>query len=362
MRVIASTLCAAITLLACKQGATEEHAAAVDARMPTTVVHPKVLASTDASCDRIVADDKQVFWTTRSVEEGSSAPPAAHTGRVMSCPVDGCGGGPTLVAGDQSHVDALALAPSSVYWTRRGFHGAGSEILKCARSGCALPESVHVHTYQGHAEGGGPSALAVDPHGIFWIDYDDRAIETCPLDGCRAAPRVLAKTSARPGNLALAQGAVFWTTDDGSILKCAESGCDSTPTTVGSAPGKPADIVIERATVVWVNHRMGADVDGGHASEILACPAGGCAVKPQVLVTTSNALGTLASHDGKLYWTESGGPDGDIIRACSVESCTPSTILTGVQVEHLSASGAGLFWTEARTHQIQTVSLANAAP
>lgn len=354
----AIALCAALTLLECKPRATDERAVSVDARAPVTnAARVKVLASTEKSCDRIVADDAQVFWTTRSVEEGFPASTAAHTGHVMSCPVSGCAAGPILVADAQSHVDALALDASSVYWTRRGFHGEGSEILKCARTGCVVPESMHVHTYQGHAQGGGPSALAVDASGIFWIDYDDRAIETCPLDGCHAAPQVLAKTSARPGDLALAQGAVFWTSDDGSILKCAESGCDSTPAIVGSAPGKPADIVALRATVVWVNHRTSAD-PSGHASEILACPASGCAGKPKVLVTTGNALGTLAARDGKLYWTESGGPEGEVIRACSVEDCAPSTILTGVRAEHLAVSGAGLFWTEARTHEIQMMSLA----
>jgi hypothetical protein len=196
-----------------------------------------------------------------------------------------------LVAGGQSHVDALALDAKNVYWTRRGFHGEPSDILKCPRSGCVTPETLHAHSYKGRPHGGGPSALAVDDGGVVWIDYDERAIERCPLEGCGAAPTMLAKTAARPGDLALAQGVVYWTSEDGTVAKCAASGCDSRPTVLGSAHGQPAEIVADGVRVAWINHRVGADVEGGHVSEILGCLVAGCTSSSEVLVTTGNSMG-----------------------------------------------------------------------
>ncbi len=324
-----------------------------------TAPRPVVLASTEQSCDRIVSDDTQVFWTTRSVEERFAPASTLHTGHVMSCPVTGCGAGPTLVAEGQSHIDALALGVNNVYWTQRGFHGEASDILKCPRNGCITPQTLHAHRYQGRPHGGGPSALAVDEGGVFWIDYEQRAIEKCPPDGCAAASEVLAQMSARPRELTLAQGVVFWTDEDGNVMRCAERGCDSRPATVGSAPGLPAEIVAAGWWVVWINHRMSEDA--GHASEILGCPASGCVGSPQLLVTTAGALATLTSHGGQIYWTERGGAEGDVIRACSAEHCVPSTVLTGVQAEHLVATRAGLFWTESLAHQIQTLPLPDRA-
>lgn len=358
---VAVTLCAVLAWAACNRRATADRQPqpAVANSQPASppAKRATVLASTEESCDRIVADDTQVFWTTRSVEQGFAPESTAHTGHVLSCPVAGCGpSGPTLVAAGQSHVDALALDARYVYWTQRGFHGQPSDIMRCARSGCVAPETVHAHAYQGRPHGGGPSALAVDDGRILWVDYEESAIDECPIEGCGANPVVLAKVTPHPGNLTLAGGVAYWTNEDGSVMKCAETGCGSQPVTLGSATGQPADIVADDARVVWVNHRAGADAPGGHASQILSCPTSGCGGPPRVLVTTENALGTLAYRNTRLYWTERGSAEGDIIRTCSVEHCVPTTVLTGVEADGLTVSGAGLFWTEARVHQIQMLS------
>lgn len=284
---------------------------------------------------------------------GETLESSARTGHIMSCRVTGCVVGPTLVADAQSHVDALAIDGASVYWTQRGLHGVRSAIRKCGRDGCVQPREVF-----DYGRGGGPTALAVDDDGVYWADSEDRALERCPVDGCGGtAPEVLARARVPPGGLTIAQGILYWTNDDGSVMKCPSRGCDAAPTTLGAALGHPAEVAVEGAKVIWVNHRVASDAAGDQTSEILSCPVSGCAGSPEVLVRTDLVIGTVASHAGSIYWTERGGGDGDAVRTCAIEHCLPSTMATAVVVDHLSVSDAGIFWSEARKHQIQMLAL-----
>lgn len=315
----------------------------------TALARPSVLATQQAQCDRVVADATQVFWTTRSVEQRFSPSSTAHTGHILACPVTGCGKGPTLVTDGQSHADALAIDSRFVYWTVRGFHGVRSAILKCPRTGCVgAPSSIYEYP-----TGGGPNALAVDASGVFWTDTDDSSVKWCPTEGCRGAPSVLARLKVRPREITVARGIVYWTNYDGSVMKCDARDCGDYPAIVGAADGSANEIVVDDASVYWTNHHFSAE-DGGtpHQSRILRCPIEGCAGAPTVFFSTVGSITSLA-HDGKdVYWGQRGGPEGTGILKCGRERCTPETIARAA-VGHLGASGAGVFWADERSHEIQ---------
>lgn len=358
-------LCALLPIAACtKRVADQERVSS--ARADTTpspsssgsVLKGMLIAAHQEKCDRLVADETHVFWTTRSDEVEFAPESTAHTGHVMSCAVTGCGAGPTLVASAQSHVDAIAIDGADVYWTRRGFHGVQSAIHKCSRTNCVAPATVY-----SYASGGGPTALAVDPSGVYWTDSDDRSVKTCPREGCSGAPNVLAKGTARPQDVTAADGSVYWSNDDGTVVRCAARGCDGKPSIIGAAHGEPdfvpGHLRVDEGNVYWVNHRGGDDGGAnGHATEVLTCPISGCAGPPRVVLTVDGSIAALVARGGSIYWAQRGGQTGDAaILSCEAVHCDAKAVVVAADVRSLALSSAGLFFTDERTHEIRMLRL-----
>lgn len=348
--VSAASACAKVTHENERAAPAVSSASAMSAAPASAETKPTVLATSQLSSDRIVADATTVFWTTRGDEGGNVRAGSDVPGRIFSCPVAGCPAGPVLVVDGLSHLDAIAIDGSSVYWTILGRHGVPSSVQKCPRTGCrGEPTTIHQHP-----TGVGITSLAVDGARVFFTDRDDHTVKTCPADGCIGSPRVLARVATFPVALAVASGAVFWTNDDGSVMRCEAAGCDGKPTLIAPADGRSADVVTDGARVVWIWRSSNAD-GGAPRTELRSCPATGCSGAPSVLATSDGGIGAIALVSGRLYWARHGGSGGEGLFGCEVSDCRPTPVVGATAAAAIAATAAGLFWTNGRTHAVEAL-------
>jgi hypothetical protein len=72
-------------------------------------------------CAGIAADGTNVYFTDRGAAGADGgAIPFAGSGRVAKCPIAGCHGNPTPLAGFVSFPQQIAVDSTTVYWTDFG--------------------------------------------------------------------------------------------------------------------------------------------------------------------------------------------------------------------------------------------------
>jgi hypothetical protein len=67
----------------------------------------------------------------------------------------------------------------------------------------------------------GPTDLAVDADGVFWINPTLKTVSTCPISGCVGAPRMLAQQQTGLKAIATDKQFVYWLTDT-AVFKVAK--------------------------------------------------------------------------------------------------------------------------------------------
>jgi hypothetical protein len=85
----------------------------------------RILSSARPQAERLVVDQGIVYFND---SDGLNA-----KGRILSCAVGGCGDGGAVLATDQNRPYALAVDPSSVYWTNKGDSDAGASVMRVAK-------------------------------------------------------------------------------------------------------------------------------------------------------------------------------------------------------------------------------------
>ena len=122
---------------------------------------PRVVVDQLADIDVLAADAINVYW----IEHGGSVPPPK--GRILMCPVSGCAS-PVVVATDQPYPTSIATDGVNVYWTNlgtlrfSGFDGGPAQpggVMSCPVGGC----------------GSGPTVAAESPAGAFSIALDAKS-------------------------------------------------------------------------------------------------------------------------------------------------------------------------------------------
>lgn len=162
----------------------------------------------------VVVDRGSVFWTA------VGTPPDLADGRLLTCPSDGCGAAPTVLAADQTVIGHVVVDASNVYWMSRNDDGA--VIQSCPRSGCSTDGPTIIAP-------GLPSAghLTLDAERIYWTEIGsdppgskDGRVASCPLSGCSGPPHVYAVGQWMPRGIATDATSVYWVTGgDGKVLK-----------------------------------------------------------------------------------------------------------------------------------------------
>jgi len=137
----------------------------------------------------IASNGTHVFWTNNAA------------GTVEGCFANGCTT-PTVLTKGQTGATAIAADPQNVYWS------TADAIVRCPATpaGCT-PEVLAT----GQSS---PLDIAVDPKGVYWTDTPAGSVrvQTCPLAGCGASPRMLALVpGGAPARLALSDKWVYWT-------------------------------------------------------------------------------------------------------------------------------------------------------
>jgi hypothetical protein len=194
---------------------------------------------------------------------------------VYECPVAGCAGAPETItpgspgtlpfsfasdasgrmyASEEDHASAgpeaetvsyamtvfragqwLGLAGPTAYYE---LIGGANEVYALAKTDFGptgvvrWTESSVTFLASGSAVPGAPRGLALDEEFAYWanaaaneIDREKRtaSVVRCAKTGC-AAPEVLAEGEIVPRAVAVAKGAVYWTTGDGKVMKIAKPG------------------------------------------------------------------------------------------------------------------------------------------
>lgn len=232
------------------------------------------------------------FWTDTTL------------GRVVQCPLTGCGA-ETVLASGLDHPSYLALDATSVYWTIGGSSGS---VWKCPRSGCVgAPTELAALQEK-------PVSLVVDGANLYWANITTGSVVTCPIGGC-GLPTVLGTT---PGpqpytyNIAVDATNVYWTgQNSGVVMKCAKAGCGGTPTVLASGQQLPHGIATDGTNVYWVNRSNGT----ANSGTIQKCAVGGCAGGPTTIASGQDTPSKIAVDGTKVYWTGGGAGGGTVMTA-----------------------------------------------
>lgn len=105
----------------------------------------------------IASDATRVYWT----ESGTTG----ATGNVKSCPLGGCGAGPTVYAIGQVSPWGITSDGTNVYWVTSAPLGSGGGVWTCPVAGCngGAPTKV--------TDADNPVSIVVDATYAYWVDY-----------------------------------------------------------------------------------------------------------------------------------------------------------------------------------------------
>ena len=237
-------------------------------------------------------DGESVYWSEDSVQQ------------IVKCGVAGCGGRPQVI-GPQG-AEGLAVFQGTFYWTK-----FSAELYACPTAGCGSSAAALWSAGYSPCDVG----VAVDASGIYWVADAPDTLFSCPLGGCGGAPTALMAGSADVADVrqvALDANNVYFTDGNplelGMILACAKSGCGSAPTVLARGLDAPIAIATDGINVYWTetgpNVAAGASVTG--VGLVRKCAVGGCGNAPTSVATGLTSPGAIALDDANVYWTEGG--------------------------------------------------------
>lgn len=116
-------------------------------------------------------------------------------GGVMNCPLDGCDGGPTVLASALSYPNSLVVNGPTAYWAQ------SNSVLACSVAGCGGMPTTIVSLPASNAI---VEAIAVDATDVYFGSTGDQTgtpweIWRCALSGCANGATLLSSTPSGQG-------------------------------------------------------------------------------------------------------------------------------------------------------------------
>jgi hypothetical protein len=177
------------------------------------------------------------------------------------------------------------------------------------------------------------AGVLVDEQRLYWLT-DQGGFQSCAKADCEHSRLTYSTTRTGPSAIAAAGGHVYWATSyPPTIISCPIAGCGSKSTLVVEDPSLHAPIFAYRDYVYW-----SSDFD------IYRCPASGCAVTPEVVVTAALA-DSLVFDEALVYLIGETG----ILSAPIDGSETPTLVIALSDTPQALAVGRGyLYWATSR--------------
>jgi hypothetical protein len=259
----------------------------------------------------IAVDSTTVYWTNGRA--------------VMTCPISGCNGMPTVYASGQRYAGDITVANGSVWWADTSGPPTclSGSVLTCPANGCGVPSVL--------ASGlGGPRSIVTDGSSVYWVDHCSSDVSACGARGC---PQTL--TTAPGANRIATDGRnVYWTESGGTIMTCSVASCS--PTLMASGQTSPVGIAVDAINVYWVNDST--------SGTIMTMPKAGGMVT--TLASGQNAPVQLAVDASGVYWTNSG--DGSVMRYSFQPGATNPTTLAaaqGITADAIAVDATSVYWS-----------------
>jgi hypothetical protein len=261
--------------------------------------------------------------------------------RVRSCPLPaGCTSQPTLIAGDYSVLDALAVTDDAVYFTGCPACSDHHDLLRCPATGCPDPAPVMAMSSSPYED------IVIGNTHAFWRESGD-ALVRCALSDCAGTTSRL-PSSAFGGSVsgvAVADDTVYvkpaGTSIGFELRTCREAdGCGATTILTSSNPITPP-FHVHAGRAYWV-------VDGPTGRAVSVCPLVNC--RGAMFAAADPGTADIAVDDTGVYWlaTSTGA-----LRTCPLTGCPPAgpiTLASGRENPGQLTLGAGFFyWIEGNT-------------
>jgi uncharacterized protein (DUF2147 family) len=277
-----------------------------DAAMDAPQFSSSVLAYTPFP-GLIAADATTVYWAVFAGASGTE---------ISKCAKSGCNKTPTVLWSSKSFsVIGFGLANSSLWFT------AGSEyVASCATSGCnGMPTNL-LSTLDTVF-----TAFAVDSNNAYFAGTATAAIESCALSGCAESPTTVATLAHTAYGFAQTDDVLIWSENEDSIEACAKIGCTA-PTVLASGRVGATNVATDGNTVYWIELGQ-PDGNGGYTScAVMSCALSGCNDAPTAIVSYASWTGAtaLAADASGVYWakTQTKQDPFNKILGCANTSCT----------------------------------------
>jgi hypothetical protein len=190
--------------------------------------------------------------------------------------------------------------------------------------------------------GGDVYRMVVDASNVYWTEYMQNTVLSCPLTGCGTSPTTLATDQLDCRGIAVDATTLYWTNYNGGsiedVMSCAIGGCGGAPTPVATDQLGPLDVALNATTVFWTDY---------NASSVLGCALGDCASPTTFASNELSATGIAADADD-VYWSDNTGVG--TIWSCSIaDACGGGPTQLATDMVHpfrLALDATNVYWQD----------------
>ena len=168
-------------------------------------------------------------------------------GVVRSCPLAGCGGGPTVLATLQDNPWGIAVDGTSIYWVN---DAAAGSVVTCPKTGCGTSNSLLVTLANGQNSA---RTMAVDANSTYWVTQGAGTVMKCQKTGCALSPTMLASGLTNPQGVAVDDTWVYFTEPSANAVKKVPKNGGSVVLVAGGQQ-TPFNVAVDAKWVYWTNN------------------------------------------------------------------------------------------------------------
>lgn len=287
---------------------------------------PRALANGLVAPRFVAVDSRHVYWSVLSSTTG----PRLETLWMMAK----AGGEPQVVIRDVAALTSLAAHDGRAYWAV-----SGGKIFRTGE-GSTGPSELVV------SAAGYPFQIAVDRHGLFWVDSNGGTVSRAGLNG--SGVTVIASGQRGPQALALDETHVYWMNNAWEHKVPAFSAMKA-PIEGGPASSLTGDQSSALGLAVGAEH-----VYVTTATQLLRVGKDGAGLKVATSVDTVTSAPAIGG--APVYFGVS-SPEGGSVMSQPTDGATPAPVATGLRLPvAIAADATGVYWIAANgalTHLCQ---------